>query len=90
MMDAYSSLLCNGNSLPVVFIRFNPDAFKKNREKQHIKKKERYATIVDFITTYSTRNPFTVKYFFYDTVHDRPEIFLDSEYDEDFMKFVIH
>ncbi len=49
MTQVNEALALEGNTLPIVWVRWNPDACRVNRKKQHIPKKERGALLVRFL-----------------------------------------
>jgi hypothetical protein len=77
MMDIHSAFTVNGNTIPICFIRFNPDTFHidKTRGKRPIK--ERYKDLKQYIDTYTPVKPFQIHYMFYDTQDGVPVIFND-------------
>jgi hypothetical protein len=49
MTQVNEALALEGNTLPIVWIRWNPDACRVNNKKQHIPQKERGAQLVRFL-----------------------------------------
>lgn len=79
-----------GNTLPIVFIRYNPDFFWFNEEKQYIQQQERLQTIYNFITTFNTNKSFSIKYMYYDLdENSQLTILNDCEYANELKEFVI-
>lgn len=46
------TLAIEGNQMPIIMIRFNPDAFRINDKLQKIKKKDRYIELIKTIKSY--------------------------------------
>lgn len=65
MTSIFTSAIDGGNDLPMVFVRFNPDAFKIQGQTQKFPLKKRYATILKFIQEYQPEQPLAIRYFFY-------------------------
>lgn len=79
MAQVFQTLMIDGNTLPIVFIRYNPDVFYTNGVKQRIPKKQRQETLINEITNCSyTSN--TIKYLFYNTTDTIPDVLDDEEY----------
>ena len=57
--------------------------------KQRIHQHDRHSQLIEYIKTCTFDTEFSVKYLFYDEYDDKPSIFLDSEYNEQFKQFVI-
>ena len=49
MTQVNEALALEGNTLPIVWVRWNPDACRVNNKKQHIPQKERGALLVRFL-----------------------------------------
>jgi hypothetical protein len=84
MINTKSVLIQEGNNMPLVFIRYNPDAYRVDNKEKKIKKKDRIKRLVKLIQTISRepRNcpPLSIYYLFYDMINNEPTIFQDSEY----------
>jgi hypothetical protein len=89
MYSVFQSLSVEGNTLPIVFIRYNPDRYKVDSENIKICKQVRMKNILDFITTFKTESPFNIKYMYYDLQDDKLEILTNPEYIEDVKEFII-
>jgi hypothetical protein len=94
MMDVVSSLTIEGNTLPIHWIRFNPDSFKIDNVIQHVKKKDRYIELVKYIKSLNEtdrKSLISVKYMYYDRHSEgtRPTITYSSEYEQTFVKFIV-
>ena len=73
MTQVNEALALEGNTLPIVWIRWNPDAFRVNGELQKVKKTERGKLLVRFLkalesTTSLEPGSVSIFYLFYD--HD--------------------
>jgi len=71
MTQVNEALALEGNTLPIVWIRWNPDAFRVNGELQKLKKKERGKLLVRFLkalesTTSLEPGSVSIFYLFYD------------------------
>jgi hypothetical protein len=70
MLDVPASLVVEGNTLPIVWIRFNCDAFQVNGERRRVLMRDRYATLKDLLVDLKTSEarlpPMSVHYLFYD------------------------
>jgi hypothetical protein len=70
----------DNNTLPVVFLRYNPDKFYVDEKEQTLKKAERHVILIDEINKCDTITTNTIKYLFYNTLDDVPEVLNDVEY----------
>lgn len=88
MGKMHQAFMLDGNTLPVAFLRYNPDAFKVDGVTKRTTKKEREARLLDVIRNWQHGPPgsLSVQYMFYDaeTVNEKlqPLIWGDPEYDE--------
>jgi hypothetical protein len=94
MMDVTSSLQLEGNTLPVHWIRFNPDVYRVGGTIQKIAKKDRYKELINYIRQleeHPPTAPLSVRYMYYDkdTEADLPLITNDADYDSMFIDFII-
>lgn len=86
MVKIHEALILGGNELPVVFLRFNPHAFKVDGKTKKTTKKTRYAKLIDSIKNLNAAKvpPFSTQYLYYNcnTVNNklRPCVFDDEEY----------
>lgn len=72
MGEVMSALTIEGNTLPIVFLRYNPDSFTVDGVRSTIKKKDREHRLVSFIKdvlsgAFPLDRPMSVQYMFYDT-----------------------
>jgi hypothetical protein len=90
MYNVFETLTLGGNTLPIVFIRYNPDKFTIDDDEIKVSKPERMEQVYDFITTYSHNGKqYAITYFFYDLVDDNLAILGDPEYNEEVKQFVL-
>lgn len=84
MADVYESLIVEGNTFPIAFIRYNPDAFKVNGNTKTVPAPVRKARLLDLLKTWTFQQPFSILYMYYDTDDENPLIFDDPAYNEAF------
>ena len=82
MVDVYQSLVTEGNTLPITFIRYNPDEFKVHDKKIKITKANKEKSLLKTINDNKFEKPFSTIYMYYDTIDEQPFIFSDPEYDD--------
>jgi hypothetical protein len=71
MVDVKSVFVQDGNDLPLVWIRYNPDKFSKGETKGKINKKDRVKEIVKLMGKISGElPPLSIYYCYYDTNED--------------------
>jgi hypothetical protein len=71
MVDVKSVFVQDGNDLPLVWIRYNPDKFSKGDTKGKINKKDRVKEIVKLMGKISGElPPLSIYYCYYDTNED--------------------
>jgi hypothetical protein len=83
MIEVKSAFIQEGNYMPLVFLRFNPDAFRIDGQIQKIKKKDRlkrYVELVKELENSEDLMPFTVYYLYYDITDNKLNITCDTEY----------
>ena len=84
------SLTIGGNTIPIFFLRFNPDAYRRGGVLQKISKTERRARAIEYIKNFTPEKGsgrmLYIKYLFYDEDEaGTPLVTLDDEYPR-FMK----
>lgn len=89
MSETFRSLLLEGNTLPVAFIRYNPHKFTRDGASITKLKRDREAELVEKIKNWEFEQPAGVYYMYYDTVDETPLIFCDPEYNEGFKEYLI-
>lgn len=85
MTQIQETLAIDGNTIPIIFLRYNPDAFKVDGETVSLKKKDREAILVEILQDptheiFNTGSSLTIQYMFYDTSNNITEITNDPEY----------
>ena len=88
MTDVYRTLILEGNTFPVIFIRYNPHAYHIDDVQQKTKLKNREETLITYIKNITFDRPFSVVYMYYNVVDDEPYIYTDPNYDESFKQLV--
>jgi hypothetical protein len=92
MADTLAALQVEGNTLPIVFLRYNPHAFKVDGKTKRTLKKDREAKLLEVIRDalsgkLNADRQVAVQYLFYDTAADGElEIWKNPDYDERFKK----
>lgn len=93
MASIQESLICEGNTLPVYFIRYNPNKYSICGHQQSTKMGERHATLLDVVNSIgnncdncnncnnSTIKPLTIVYMYYDVGLYEKSIRLNIHYD---------
>ena len=89
MNKCINSLFIEGNRLPIVFIRFNPDTYRINNIIQKIKIQDRYNQLYKFMIEFKPNKPVSVKYLFYNEIDNKLEILKDPLYDKEFKKYLV-
>lgn len=90
MSDVHRSLIMEGNTIPIAFVRYNPHAFKVDAETKRTPLKVREERLVKFLNEMTFDKDFQVSYLYYDTTEDVPTIFHDASYDATFKQLVRH
>lgn len=88
MTDVNLSLTLGGNIFPILFIRYNPHAFKINNLTKRFYRNKREVKLLELITSINFNSPFSVIYMYYDTCDGELDIFSDSEYNDSFKAYV--
>ena len=88
MAKVFEALQMEQNSLPVVFIRFNPNAYRVDDMLQRVSKQSRYAKLIEEINAITAEHlpPFSIIYMYYTSRREStdmiPTIFDDPDYAE--------
>jgi hypothetical protein len=91
MTNIVESLLTNGNTIPIQFIRYNPHKYKIDNNTIRTSQKERHSELIKTIYTTLFNTPLSLKYLFYDKDNNnKPTIFNNPEYNETFKQFYLH
>lgn len=88
MAQIYQTLMIENNTLPVVFLRYNPDVFYVDGKKCKLAKNRRHEILIEEINKCSNITKNVVKYLFYDTIEGKPTILNDTEYLPDILSLV--
>ena len=90
MSDVFGSMVIEGITMPGVFIRYNPHAYKIDGVTQRIKMKERHTLLLQAIEKASTATQNQIMYLFYDLdENNRPCVLSDPDYDESIEEMVV-
>lgn len=89
MSYVMESLVYGGNTLPILWLRYNPNVYRVNGIKQLIRQYEREEILVDFMRNWSPGSDMEIKYFFYNLVDGELEIHRNQEYDDYFKTLCI-
>lgn len=88
MTYVMQGLALGGNTLPICFLRYNPDGFKVDGVTRRTTKKVREEALLRFLEGFKTdsNKPLRIKYLFYDAVthgnKEIPQVLLDPSYNE--------
>ncbi len=88
MSDVHRSLMLAGNTFPVAFCRYNPNAFSINGKTCKVTKKEREAGLIGLLQNWEFSREFEVVYLHHDTTDGVCDLLCDPEYDESFRQCV--
>jgi hypothetical protein len=82
MNNVITSWILAGNSAPVVWIRYNPHAYRVDGVLVKTPTKERHHRLLEFLNGISFENsaPIRVFYMFYDMENGKPAVLSDPEY----------
>ena len=84
MADVQLSLAMAENTFPIMFIRYNPNAYRVNGKAVRMTREEREKRLVDYLRSVSFVQPFAVTYMYYDVLDGLPAVFDDPSYNESF------
>ena len=85
MASVVESLTLEGNALPIVFLRYNPDAFCQDGMPARMKKCAREKALVAILEEGSpiyTHRPLVVHYMYYDNTCGSPDVLCEPDYNE--------
>ena len=92
MANVVMSLTLEGNTIPIIFIRYNPDAFKVGGETRKTPKKEREAALIALLNAegaFEAAAPLTIRYMFYDSQDGvTADVTNDADYNEEMRRCV--
>lgn len=89
MNDTTTCIRLGGEMTKLLWIRFNPDAYKINGTTVHTPTAERHATMERLIRDYEPVKDVAVKYLFYTLQAGKPAVFSDADYPDSFKSWVI-
>ena len=95
MSHIITAIRCQGNELPILFVRYNPNTYRLNGELQKILKRDREQQLIEYLKNYKSigDNKVEIKYMYYDeeTYNNRtiPIVILNSDYDMEMKKCVV-
>ena len=90
MADIYSVLTLGCITMPIIFIRYNPHAYKVDGKTKKTTQIERHSKLLETIEYASKLEQNAILYLFYDIdKENKPMIFQDEEYDEMMKELVI-
>lgn len=84
MSDVHRTLILEGNTLPVCFIRYNPDSYSVDGKNCKVTKTKREEDLVERLTSFRFTKDFEVLYLHYDTTNGSLALLSDPEYDVTF------
>lgn len=90
MMDVQRTLVMDGNTLPIAFVRYNTHAFKVDGKTKRTYCKDKEKRLVEFLNNLTFKDDFQVAYLYYDIIDGVPSIFHDVSYDKTFKTLVKH
>lgn len=83
MSYVMAAIACAQNVRNTLWIRFNPNAYTVDGVTVHVRKKQRYAQLLQVLDTYVPCRPMEVLYMYYDTADDGfPTICQESGYNQ--------
>ena len=87
MSKIIESLALEGNTLPVVFLRYNPNQFLVDGETCQTTKKDREAAMVKLLQDgnadiWNLGRPLSIMYLYYDQELGEPCVISNDDYDE--------
>ena len=89
MADVHRTLALEGNTLPLAFVRYNPDAHRLNGTLVRVLKKDREAKLVEVLNSWKFDRPFGVYYIYYDKINNEPAVFEYIEFDSSFKEYYL-
>jgi len=90
MSHVISALSLEGNTLPITFVRFNPNHFKINGKATKLKQTDKRERLLKWIQDYSpdTNKPLQIVYMFYDTIDTNNELFVEVSLHPDYHEHI--
>ncbi len=89
--QVYEMFTMNGNTMPVLFIRYNPDEYKVNNKKKIFNKKDREQRLIEYLekdikemVDRKTIKPLSMTYMYYDVYQYNDKTFLQVHGEDDY------
>jgi len=82
MTDVYRTIMAEGNTFPITFIRYNPDAYTVDNIPKKTKDITRHEELIYLLQNMKFDQPFSIIYMYYDTIDDKPYIFSNPWYSD--------
>jgi hypothetical protein len=89
MTDSTACIRLGGETRKLLWLRFNPDAYKVDGSTVKTFKKDRYKVLEDVIRTHIPQKDMEVMYLYYSTQDGVPCVMNDVDYSDSFKDFVI-
>ena len=90
MTDSTACMRLGGETHKLLWLRFNPDAYKVDESTVKTPKRDRYKVLEDVIRTYVPDRDMAVMYLYYSTQDGVPCVMSDFDYSDSFKDFVIY
>lgn len=82
MTDVHRSLIMEGNTFPIAFVRYNPDAYSIDNLPVETRDITRQEELTHVLKTITFDRPLSIIYMYYDMIDDQPYVFTDPAYDD--------
>ena len=82
MCKVVESLALGGNTLPIAWIRYNPDSFSVDGVKRKRSTESREKILLEEISSLQFGRPLQIKYLFYDVAEEELCVHMDPDYNE--------
>jgi len=89
MFRILEALRFEGCTMPVHFIRFNPDAFRVDGVLQRFPLRDRYVYLQQYIETLDSSQDFAIHYLFYDHQDGELSLFQDPDFPDHVRDYVM-
>lgn len=89
MTESTACMRLGGETHKLLWLRFNPDAYKVNGTTVKTLKKDRYEQLEHVIRTHVPQKDMEVMYLFYSTQDGVPCVMSDVDYSDSFKNFVV-
>lgn len=88
MARVMESLMIEGQTMPIVFVRYNPNAYSVDGARVKTPKRDREASLVSMLSSPKsvifTGQPLVIQYMYYDVSNATLDVLKDHEYHADF------